>query len=136
MLSGMFPFHPDNSNESLDDQITKGKFKFPKRQFNHVRGITQKKYLHILYFFFFKVSEHARHVIRLMLKVNPNSRGELSQLLRHDWMRDPELNRRLEKAIEHYYGTDFDDDDTLTEEMENVALNEDIHHRSKRPRFG
>lgn len=36
MLSGTFPFHQDNREETVDDQIRKGKFCFPKRNFNHV----------------------------------------------------------------------------------------------------
>lgn len=121
MLSGTFPFHPDNStSDTLDDQIKKGKFRLSHSRFNHV-------------------SESAKNVIRVMLLVNPLKRWDLELLLRHGWMRDPINNRRLEVTLESMYGPDIEDDDTLTEEMENVAINEAVSeniHLSKRPRLG
>lgn len=79
----------------------------------------------------------AKHFIRLMLQVKPMNRWELSLLLNHGWMRDPYTNRRLEMAIEAHYGPNYDDD-TLTEDMENVDINENFsaNNHSKRPRLG
>jgi hypothetical protein len=58
--------------------------------------------------------------------------------MRHGWLRDSDVNRRLEMTLEDIYGPGYDDDDDmLSENMENVALNESRNEnfQSKRQRL-
>jgi hypothetical protein len=73
-----------------------------------------------------------------MLQVNQEKRYDVDEAMRHGWLRDSDVNRRLEMTLEDIYGPGYDDDDDmLSENMENVALNESRNEnfQSKRQRL-
>ena len=68
MLCGMVPFKGRSITE-LKDSIVGQTLKYPKEA---------KR----------KLSREARHLIKIMLKKDPDQRANIEQVLRHPWLRD------------------------------------------------